>query len=129
MLNYTSAHTAMETHRLGGFGAGQRCVDHPVLQDWARGSFPANVQSVGGGVEDLDVSDGASLHCRARNVRGRRNGEEAKCWGQGQGRVKSKKRVQSGVKRDDRECGQRGKSDDKGRWKVEDMSGLCRLDG
>lgn len=59
----------IETHRLGGPGTSQRSVDHPVLLDWACGSLPANVQRVGSRVENLDVPDGATLHCRSRNVR------------------------------------------------------------
>lgn len=58
----------METHRLRGSGASQRSIDHPVLLDWACGMLPANVQSVGSGVENPDVPDRATHHCRARNV-------------------------------------------------------------
>lgn len=58
----------METHRLRGPAAGQRSIDHPVLLDWACGSLPANVQSVGSRVENPDVPDGATLHCRAGDV-------------------------------------------------------------
>lgn len=58
----------METHRLRWPGACQRSVDHPVLLDWARGSLPADVQTVGCGVENLDVLDGTPLHCRDGKV-------------------------------------------------------------
>lgn len=57
----------METHRLRWPGTSQRRVDHPVLLDWACGSLPANVESVGCGVENLDVPDRTTLHCQARN--------------------------------------------------------------
>lgn len=57
----------METHRLSRPGASDRSIDHPVLLDWACGSLPANVQSVGSRVVNLDVPDGAALHCQARN--------------------------------------------------------------
>lgn len=52
----------MKTHRLRGPGASQWRIDHPVLLDWARGSLPANVHRVGGGVKNLDVPDGATHH-------------------------------------------------------------------
>lgn len=58
----------MKTHRLRGPGASQRSIDHPVLLDWACGSLPANIQSVGSRVENLDVPDRATLHCQVRNV-------------------------------------------------------------
>lgn len=56
-----------ETHRLRGPGTGHGSVDHPVLQDRACCGLPANVQSVGGGIENLDVPDGAALHCGEDN--------------------------------------------------------------
>lgn len=58
----------METHRLRWPGTSQRSIDHPVLLDWTCGSLPANVESVGCGVENLDVPDRTTLHCHARNV-------------------------------------------------------------
>lgn len=58
----------METHRLRWPGTSQRSIDHPVLLDWACGSLPANVESVGCGVENLDVLDRTTLHCQVRNV-------------------------------------------------------------
>lgn len=59
-----------ETHRLRGLGAGHGSVDHTVLQDWAGRGVPANVQGVGGGIEDLDVLDSAAHHCRRNRVVG-----------------------------------------------------------
>lgn len=81
----------MTTHRLRGPGACQRSIDHPVLLDRACGSLPANVQTVGSGVENLDIPDGATLHCRARNVewlRGRGKDKDVKGQGEGQCKVR-----------------------------------------
>lgn len=68
--NFLPPTVEAKTHRLRGPGAGHGWVDHPVLQDWAGGSVPADVQGVGGGIEDLDVLDGAALHCRKNRVVG-----------------------------------------------------------
>lgn len=57
-----------ETHRLRGPGTGHGRIDHPVLLDWACSGLPANVQSVGGGIENLNVPDGTALHCGEGNV-------------------------------------------------------------
>lgn len=83
-----------KTHRLCGSGAGQGRVDHPVLQDWAGRGLPANIQSVGGGIEDLDVLDGAALHCRRNRGGGGQRGVEGRKqkfrWGSGWGGGKRK---------------------------------------
>ena len=123
----------METHRLRGPGAIHRRVDHPVLLDFACGSLPANVQSVGSGVEDLDVPDRATLHCQARKVR-QEEGMEIRKWKVGQkkgnkvwweeGLTKEKvmtgwgERPKSQVVCIDREDGWRDKADDKKEWIV-----------
>lgn len=90
----------METHRLRGPGASHRRVDHPVLLDFACGSLPANVQCVGGWVEDLDVPDRATLHCQARKVGWQEEGTEIRKW-----KVRQKKRTKS----DERKVWQREK--------------------
>ena len=48
-------------HRLG-WPAGRGRVDHTVLLDGTQGGLPAHAQSVGGGVEHMDVLHSTALH-------------------------------------------------------------------
>lgn len=58
-----------ETHRFRRPGTVHRSIDHPVTLDRAFGSLPPYIQSVGSRVENLNVPDWASLHCRTSSDR------------------------------------------------------------